>query len=591
MDGRGRARLPARQAARLPAAGRREGPGRDRRRPPIHHAARRQGLAVRAGRRRRRTASTHYEPDESPVANPLYGQQSNPARQRFRRRGTSGTERRGEFPYVFTTYRLTEHHTAGGMSRFLPYLAELQPAMFCEVSPELAAERRPRARGLGDALDRARADRGAGRRHGADGPVAVDGRPVHQIGLPYHWGAAGSHGDAANDLLEAGARPERAHPGVQGRDLRHPAGPAAARERAKRRASREHADRGVAGRRTATRRRAAMGFFTDTSSASGARPARWRARSGTACRRTAWSGAASRYDNTSELGAEQLAPRRVRRADDARCESATTARGRRPVPVAHELRRLQALHASRRASTSARPARSSGPSSAPSSSRRTSATAAATACRRARSAYSTGVSCARSAGVGRTAGSGSARSATTALARASRRRAPRRARPSRSSTGRSTSCASAPTAGSAGWSRTASTGRGSTASDRTMGSAGSARFSCCSTSRRPMGSRRRRATRPETWRRCGGRPRSRAPRSSPGLGCGRPGRAGRSRAVTGSAYYGRPILKPPVWKREIGWYLFTGGLAGGVVDDGAPGAGIREPGACATRRAWWLRLL
>jgi hypothetical protein len=27
-------------------------------------------------------------------------------------------------------------------------------------------------------------------------------------------------------------------------------------------------------------------------------------------------------------------------------------------------------------------------------------------------------------------------------------------------------------------------------------------------------------------------------------------------------YYGRPIVKPPVWKNEIGWYLFTGGLAG-----------------------------
>jgi hypothetical protein len=32
--------------------------------------------------------------------------------------------------------------------------------------------------------------------------------------------------------------------------------------------------------------------------------------------------------------------------------------------------------------------------------------------------------------------------------------------------------------------------------------------------------------------------------------------------VTDPAYYGRPIVKPPVWKREIGWYLFTGGLAG-----------------------------
>jgi formate dehydrogenase major subunit len=39
------------------------------------------------------------------------------------------------FPFVLTTYRLTEHHTAGGMSRTVPYLAELQPEMFCEVSP------------------------------------------------------------------------------------------------------------------------------------------------------------------------------------------------------------------------------------------------------------------------------------------------------------------------------------------------------------------------------------------------------------------------------------------------------------------------
>ncbi|HKV68796.1 MAG TPA: NrfD/PsrC family molybdoenzyme membrane anchor subunit, partial [Gaiellales bacterium] len=28
-------------------------------------------------------------------------------------------------------------------------------------------------------------------------------------------------------------------------------------------------------------------------------------------------------------------------------------------------------------------------------------------------------------------------------------------------------------------------------------------------------------------------------------------------------YYGHPIIKPPVWKDEIAWYLFAGGLAGG----------------------------
>ena len=42
---------------------------------------------------------------------------------------------------MFTTSRLTEHHTAGGMSRFVARLAELQPEMFIEVSPELADER------------------------------------------------------------------------------------------------------------------------------------------------------------------------------------------------------------------------------------------------------------------------------------------------------------------------------------------------------------------------------------------------------------------------------------------------------------------
>ena len=55
-----------------------------------------------------------------------------------------------DFPYVLTTYRLTEHHTAGGMSRWLSWLSELQPEMFCEVSPELAAEKGSGERRLGD---------------------------------------------------------------------------------------------------------------------------------------------------------------------------------------------------------------------------------------------------------------------------------------------------------------------------------------------------------------------------------------------------------------------------------------------------------
>ena len=90
---------------------------------------------------------THYEPHESPYREPALRaaartppgrSSSGPATARSRSDGEPGADR---YPYVMTTYRLTEHHTAGGMSRFVPYLSELQPEMFCEVSPELAAER------------------------------------------------------------------------------------------------------------------------------------------------------------------------------------------------------------------------------------------------------------------------------------------------------------------------------------------------------------------------------------------------------------------------------------------------------------------
>ena len=86
---------------------------------------------------------THYEPVESIIQNPLYGQQANPKRIEWRRSDNPYHKPYGDprFPYVVTTYRLTEHHTGGAMSRWLPWLSELQPEMFCEISPELARER------------------------------------------------------------------------------------------------------------------------------------------------------------------------------------------------------------------------------------------------------------------------------------------------------------------------------------------------------------------------------------------------------------------------------------------------------------------
>jgi formate dehydrogenase major subunit len=108
------------------------------------------------------------------------------------------------YPYVFTTYRLTEHHTAGGMSRWLPYLSELQPEMFCEVSPELAAERGLEPYGWATIISPRSAIEAKVLITDRLKPLAVGGHTVHQIGLPYHWGVGSNavvSGDAANDLL------------------------------------------------------------------------------------------------------------------------------------------------------------------------------------------------------------------------------------------------------------------------------------------------------------------------------------------------------------------------------------------------------
>jgi formate dehydrogenase major subunit len=152
---------------------------------------------------------THYEPAESPVRNVLYRQQANPAREVFPRKENPQNPSPPEpnwdvFPFVYTTYRLTEHHTAGGMSRWVPYLAELQPAFFCEVSPELAAERNLQHLGWATIVTARTAVEARVLVTDRMVPLTVTGRTVHQIGLPYHWGVGRDalvSGDSANDLI------------------------------------------------------------------------------------------------------------------------------------------------------------------------------------------------------------------------------------------------------------------------------------------------------------------------------------------------------------------------------------------------------
>ena len=114
-----------------------------------------------------------------------------------------------EFPIVACTFRLTEHYLSGPMSRFNSWLNELQPEMFVELSPELAAERGIEHGGWltirsprGEIEARAMVTRRINR------PLIIDGRPVHQIGLPFHWGYAGeSVGGNTNDLTALTADP------------------------------------------------------------------------------------------------------------------------------------------------------------------------------------------------------------------------------------------------------------------------------------------------------------------------------------------------------------------------------------------------
>jgi formate dehydrogenase major subunit len=152
---------------------------------------------------------THYEPHESPFDNPLYSQRSNPARQLFEHEVNPYNPPKSEaYPYILSTYRLTEHHTAGGMSRTLAYLSELQPEFFVEVSPELAAERGLEHGGWATVVTARTAIEGRVLVTERMAPIEIEGRRVFQVGVPYHWGSRGlTTGDSGNDLFPVALDP------------------------------------------------------------------------------------------------------------------------------------------------------------------------------------------------------------------------------------------------------------------------------------------------------------------------------------------------------------------------------------------------
>jgi len=145
----------------------------------------------------------HYEPYESPVENLVYPAQGpNPVAKVFNVPGNPyAPAGSAEYPCVLSTYRLTEHHLSGSMSRWLPWLSSLQPELFVEISPEHAEEIgaanldvlsviTPRAAIRAKALVTRRVR-----------PFSIGGKRVHQVGMPWHWGYKGVvTGDVVNDL-------------------------------------------------------------------------------------------------------------------------------------------------------------------------------------------------------------------------------------------------------------------------------------------------------------------------------------------------------------------------------------------------------
>ena len=142
----------------------------------------------------------HYEPVESPVKNLLSNVQANPMAVIYK----ADLDKLGdpkEFPIVATTYRLTEHQHTGSITRNLPWLVEMMPNLFCEMSRELAEEKGIR-NGAPVIVRSARGEvRAIAAVTGRFKPFKLGDRVVHEVGIPWHWGFMGlAKGDSANML-------------------------------------------------------------------------------------------------------------------------------------------------------------------------------------------------------------------------------------------------------------------------------------------------------------------------------------------------------------------------------------------------------
>lgn len=143
----------------------------------------------------------HFEPWESPTKNLLNGAGQNP----MARFVNDKSVQRGDvekYPYVVTTYSVTEHWQSGTQTRNIPWLNELIPTNFIEISEELAKEK-----GIKNGDDvRVWNNRGSVKVKAMVtirmAPMTIDGKLTHVVGMPHHfsWATKFATGDNVNDL-------------------------------------------------------------------------------------------------------------------------------------------------------------------------------------------------------------------------------------------------------------------------------------------------------------------------------------------------------------------------------------------------------
>jgi formate dehydrogenase major subunit len=157
----------------------------------------------------------HYEPMETPFKTHRFSSQlNNPTALRFTHETMAVAD--PKYPYVATTYRVTDHWQTGLMTRHVPWLLETQPQMFVEMSEELAKEKGIK-NGEKVTVESIRGSVWAiaivtKRMH----PLTIMGKTVYQIGMPWCFGWQmphdGSGGDSSNLLTPSVGDPNTGIP-------------------------------------------------------------------------------------------------------------------------------------------------------------------------------------------------------------------------------------------------------------------------------------------------------------------------------------------------------------------------------------------